>query len=626
MQIVFENLVYKVQVKVKGQKALVSKELLKGISGVIQPSRATAVMGASGAGKTTLLNILAGHVGGAATVTGSISVNGETVTPERMRLISGFVHQEDIILETMTVREALMFAAMLKLPSSMPHSEKMSRALDIADMLNIKKSLDNVVGSSLVKGISGGEKRRLSLGMEMITNPSILYLDEPTSGLDTYTAYKVAKILNSVSHRHHRTVVCTIHQPSSDIFNEFDDLMILAEGQVMYHGPSAKMVDYFGTIGYACPVYTNPADYLFMNILNATESADEAAFDFLHKASTHNVASLTASKDRVKTKEEQRISELLLAWKTNPAESGSIKSLRDSNGLITTGLANLVLQERASIPLQFYLLAMRSAKNMWRNSLILKAKVAQTIFLSLIVALIYINVKPDAVGVGNREGSLFFIIVQAVMSNVMGTLTVFGAEKVVFTREYGSRMYSLFAFFSSRWLVELPSHIILPILSSCIMYWIIGYQNTLVKFWWFALTIVLVDNCGASLGMFVACLFNELSVALAVMPMFIMPLMIFSGFFVNSDSLHPYFHWIPYISPMRYGFIVLIQNEFTDLDIVCTPDQNCQPGYNGASVIALLGMDTVGGIGQNCGILFAFVCGLISMAYMALWFAVRKTA
>ncbi|MEW5304769.1 MAG: hypothetical protein WDW36_007357 [Sanguina aurantia] len=623
MQIVFRDLVYKVQVKEKGKKGLVTREILRGLNGVIQPSRATAVMGASGAGKTTLLNILAGHVGGAASVTGSISVNGETVTPERMRLISGFVHQEDVILETMTVREALLFAAMLKLPGSMPTREKLGRALDIAEMLNLKKSLDSIVGNSLIQGISGGEKRRLSLGMEMITNPSILYLDEPTSGLDTYTSYKVAKILSSVSHRHHRTVVCTIHQPSSDIFHEFDDLIVLAEGQILYQGLAEKMVEYFGSIGYVCPHYTNPADYLFMDILNTSTKGNDAAFDFMTRASAQDLVALEGHKARVKSAEEGRMSELVASWHKSAAGKDIAQMMADPKMLITTGISSQALQQQASIPLQFHLLALRSGKNMWRNSLILKAKLAQTVFLSVIVALIFLHIKPDLVGVQDREGSLFFIVVSGIFSSLTGTLTVFGAEKVVFTREYGSRMYSLFAFFSSRWLVELPTHIILPIVSSCIMYWIIGYQNTATKFWWFALANVLIDNCGAALGMFVACLFNDIAVALAVMPMFMMPLMIFSGFFVNMDSLHPYFHWIPYISPMRYGFIVLAQNEFSGLVINCSPEQKCAPGYSGESVISLLGFDSVGGIEQNLGILFAMMCGLIFLAYIALWNAVR---
>ncbi|GFH33351.1 ABC transporter domain-containing protein, partial [Haematococcus lacustris] len=134
----------------------------------------------------------------------------------------------------MTVREALLFAAQLKLPNDMPYAEKERRAMDIAHLLNLRKSLDSIVGSALEKGISGGEKRRLSLGMEMVTNPSILFLDEPTSGLDSFTAYKVVRILSSVAYKYGRTIICTIHQPSSEVFNIFDDTIILAEGQVLF--------------------------------------------------------------------------------------------------------------------------------------------------------------------------------------------------------------------------------------------------------------------------------------------------------------------------------------------------------------------------------------------------------
>lgn len=622
MQIVYRDLKYTVQVKDKETKSFIKKDILKGLNGVIQPGRTTAVMGASGAGKTTFLNVLAGMHSGMATVDGTISVNGDVADGNTMRRISGFVHQEDVILETMTVREALMFAAELKLPREMSRSEKERRAMAVADMLNLRKALDNLVGSSLIKGISGGEKRRLSLGMEMITNPSILFLDEPTSGLDSFTAYKVARILRNVAHRYGRTIVCTIHQPSSEVFNIFDDLIVLAEGEVVYHGPVQEMVSYFKTIGYECPNNFNPADFLFMDVLNAGGSGgDDDKYDFI--AANQDDA---AARAKAKEQESARMRQIINTWNASQRGETMTRSLTDKTTK-SVGIDASAILQYAAWWIQFRLLAVRAAKNAWRNDLILKGKLAQTVILSLVVGLVYLKLGDDEQSIQDRQGSLFFIIVQMYFGAVMGTLTVFGAEKAVFQREFSGRLYGLPAYFISRTVVNLPAQIIMPILSSVIMYWMVGYQNTPEKYAWFMLILILIDNCGAAMGVFVSCIFNDIAVALTIMPLFLLPLMVFSGFFVNQDTLGWWFRWISYISPMKYGFVALAKNEFSGLTLTCNPtDSGCGPNgtKDGQSVINLLGFDNEGSVGQNAGILFALMWGFFLMAYVALWFAVRR--
>ncbi|KXZ56662.1 hypothetical protein GPECTOR_1g597 [Gonium pectorale] len=593
-------------------------------------------MGASGAGKTTLLNVLAGFTKSQDKVEGSITVNGLPVDSGKMRRISGFVHQEDVILHTMTVREALVFGAILKLPSTMPRPQKVQRALDIAALLNLQKSLDSMVGSSMLKGISGGEKRRLSLGIEMVTEPAILFLDEPSSGLDAFNAFKVVHILRSVAHRHGRTILCTIHQPSSEVFHMFDDLIILADGQVegaglgvIYLGEVEGMVDWFGGLGYRCPTYTNPADYLFMEVLNSQVRAEEVtqtSGDGTARVAPAGEASGRGTHgdaaEASPSGEDARITTLIKAWKTR--DETAMQRSATSRELLETGISKEAENTAAAFWIQVPLLAQRAARNAWRNPLVAKGKLAQTIFLSVVVGLIFLRIGDDQRGVQDRQGSLFFLVVQGMFGSVMGVLTVFGAEKAVFQREYGNRMYGLPAYFISRWLVELPFHVVCPVLSAVICYWLIGYQNKAERFGWFALTMVLMDTCGAGLGIFVSCLFNDLSVALSVMPMFLLPLMVFSGFFVNSNTIPPYFSWIQYISPMHYGFIALAKNEFSGLQIKCKPDQGCAEGYNGDMVLRNMGFDDKGSVQQNAGILFAMMWGLLILAYVALFLAVRR--
>jgi ABC-type multidrug transport system ATPase subunit len=185
-------------------------------------------------------------------VTGELLINGQPVEPTHVKSLSGLVFQDDLILQTMTVREALTMAAILRLPAAMSMDERLSRVEEVIQMLKLEKSADVVVGDSEVKGISGGERKRLSVGMELINNPYLLFLDEFSSGLDTFTARKVGEILKELA-QSGRTIVSTIHQPSAELFFMFDDLLLLAEGQTLYFGPTTGVISYFERLGHKIP-------------------------------------------------------------------------------------------------------------------------------------------------------------------------------------------------------------------------------------------------------------------------------------------------------------------------------------------------------------------------------------
>jgi ABC-type multidrug transport system ATPase subunit len=175
------------------------------------------------------------------------------------------VQQDDILFQTMTVRECLEFAAKLKLPGTLAH--KIARVNELIYDLKLNKCSGTRIGGPLVKGVSGGERKRTSIGVELITDPALIFLDEPTTGLDSFTATSVMEILKDLAIKDGRTVVSTIHQPNSDIFESFDRLMLLAKGKIIYMDQACLAVDYFAGIGFQCPDLSNPADY-FMTIMS----------------------------------------------------------------------------------------------------------------------------------------------------------------------------------------------------------------------------------------------------------------------------------------------------------------------------------------------------------------------
>ena len=234
------------------------KMILKGITGMVQPGEVLAMLGPSGSGKTTLLTALGGRLGGR--LAGTITYNGKPFS-NAMKRNTGFVTQDDVLYPHLTVTETLVFTALLRLPNGLSKEEKIQHAEAVITQLGLTKCNNSIVGGERLRGISGGERKRVSIGQEMLINPSLLFLDEPTSGLDSTTAQRIVSTLWELSNGG-RTVVMTIHQPSSRLFYMFHKVLLLSEGNPLYFGRGSEAVDYFSSIGYSPMVVMNPADFL----------------------------------------------------------------------------------------------------------------------------------------------------------------------------------------------------------------------------------------------------------------------------------------------------------------------------------------------------------------------------
>ncbi|GJJ77880.1 ATP-binding cassette, subfamily G (WHITE), member 2 [Entomortierella parvispora] len=237
------------------------KEVLKQVSGLVKPGQVMAIMGASGAGKTSLLDILARR-NKSGTVHGHIYVNGKTISHHEYKRVVGYVDQEDTLMPTLTVYETILYSALLRLPRDMSFDAKRFRVMETMSELGILAIKDMRIGASGQRSISGGEKRRVSIACELVTSPSILFLDEPTSGLDSYNAYNVVECLVTLARNYNRTVVCTIHQPRSNIFALFDQLVLMAKGDLVYSGETRHLNGHLRSLGHPCPEGYNMADYM----------------------------------------------------------------------------------------------------------------------------------------------------------------------------------------------------------------------------------------------------------------------------------------------------------------------------------------------------------------------------
>lgn len=239
--------------------------VLEGLTGYAEPGTLTALMGPSGSGKSTLLDALASRLATNAFLSGTILLNGR-----KTKLSFGtaaYVTQDDTLIGTLTVREMISYSARLRLPDKMPREEKRALVEGTIMEMGLQDCADTVIGNWHLRGISGGEKRRVSIGLEILMRPRLLFLDEPTSGLDSASAFFVTQTLRGLS-RDGRTVIASVHQPSSEVFELFDRLYLLSGGKTVYFGRASEACEFFAQAGFPCPPLRNPSDH-FLRCINA---------------------------------------------------------------------------------------------------------------------------------------------------------------------------------------------------------------------------------------------------------------------------------------------------------------------------------------------------------------------
>uniref|UniRef100_A0A0C9RPD5 Abcg1_1 protein n=1 Tax=Fopius arisanus TaxID=64838 RepID=A0A0C9RPD5_9HYME len=247
----FSDLSYSIRQNARGKR---SKEILQEIHGYFSGGGLNVLVGPSGAGKTSLLSILCGLRGKKEGVRGHLAINGTPATADTLRKLTCYIPQEFALLPSLTARETLYFAARLKIPHA-DRKQINSLVMSVAGTLGLQNCL-----STMTRDLSGGEKKRLSIGVEIVVNPRVLVLDEPTSGLDSAASLQVIILLKNIA-LSGCTVICSIHQPSSQMMTHFDDILVLAEGRDLYCGPSSKIVQTFQEAGYSCPPFYNISEF-----------------------------------------------------------------------------------------------------------------------------------------------------------------------------------------------------------------------------------------------------------------------------------------------------------------------------------------------------------------------------
>jgi len=526
-----------------GKKAS-EKVILSSVSGEVFPGQILAIMGSSGAGKTTLLNLLAGRLTSSNNVrtSGSVMVNGRKRDFSVFKRLSAYVEQDDNMFAEVTVTEQIRFSANLRLPKKkFNEKQRREKADAVITELGLSHVKDSYIGNDLKRGVSGGERKRVNIGTELVTNPSLIFLDEPTSGLDSFNALNVMHTLRHLAERG-RTIVTTIHQPRSNIFSLFDKLLLLSGGKIMYFGNAADAVDYFSALNYKCPANFNPADFFIDLISLDTRSEDKSA----------------KSKKRVALLEE--------AYEKHQKNAAlSDQSINEDPLEVDDSVKNS--KYNSSWFSELYYVTRRQFKAVLRAKEINAAAVSTNLIFSILLGLIWLNIgrdyfdNPTVRTFNALLGVIFFIAVNQAFGSTFSVIFGFPIERSVVLRERSSGTYRVSTYFVGKTLTELPRTVLVALMFCVITYFLIGLRQDAAGFFVFFITVLLVSLCAESLTIAIATLAKDAQVASSIVPVFMILALLFAGFFIDDDLIPDFLAWIQYLSFIKYGLTAITYNQ-----------------------------------------------------------------
>ena len=528
----------------------VSKTILKDISGSIKPGCLTALMGPSGAGKSTLLDVLAGrkHKGD---IKGLIRFDGDEA-PSNFRQISAYVQQTDILMPTLKVFELLYYTAELKLPKSFSTEQKKQRVEDVIEQLGLESCADTVIGDRLTRGISGGQAKRVNIGMELVTDPCLIFLDEPTTGLDSAIALEVMNVVRNLTNRG-RSVVCTIHQPSTEIFQLFDRLLLLVLGEVVYEGERRLAVDYFRNFGYEVPRGMNPSDFL-MDIVGEDmedgerlvpgEVREPSFFVEEYKKSTVYQDRLISVRQGLQSKRESEI-----------------ESRRTSVASTAADVASSKMPFINSFTHEFVILCQRSFRGRLRDQTYIMNSIVKYLIFSIVFMSIYWDLPKSSTGMFDRFAFIFLTIAVLAFS-AFDFLPGLLQDRQLFYRERASGTYRASSYILSYIVTGAPFSFIGVIFYSCVTYFAVGLDSRFQDFLYFVVFVVLVQDLGIALGHATSAFCPDMDSSAAFLNVLVTISIFFCGFGLTPDDIPNYWIWAYWTSFMKYGVEGLSMNEF----------------------------------------------------------------
>ncbi|XP_071901429.1 ABC transporter G family member 29-like [Coffea arabica] len=530
-------------------------QLLRSVTGAFRPGVLTALMGVSGAGKTTLMDVLAGRKTGGY-IEGDIRISGFPKKQETFARVAGYCEQTDIHSPQVTVRESLIYSAFLRLPEEVSKEQKMIFVNEVMDLVELDNLKDAIVGLPGISGLSTEQRKRLTIAVELVANPSIIFMDEPTSGLDARAAAIVMRtVRNTVDTG--RTVVCTIHQPSIDIFEAFDELLLMKRGgQVIYAGPlgrhSQKIVEYFEAIPGVPKIKEkyNPATWMLEVSSVATEV--RLGIDFAEKYKSSSLY--------------QRNKDLVKELSMHPPGAKDL---------------HFLTQYSQSTFGQFKSCLWKQWMTYWRSPDYNLVRYFYCLAAALMVGTIFwrVGTKRESSGdlmtiVGAMYGAVLFVGI----NNCLTVQPIVAVERTVFYREKAAGMYSALPYAMAQVFAEIPYILVQTSYYTLIVYAMVGFEWTAAKFFWFYFVNFFSFCYFTYYGMMTVAITPNHQVAAIFAAAFYALFNLFSGFFIPKPRIPKWWIWYYWICPVAWTVYGLIISQYGDVeDTISVPGMNFTP-------------------------------------------------
>lgn len=558
----------------KEEKKDSRRQILFNITGSVAAGEVLALMGPSGSGKTSLISVLGGRKPKLMDVEGNMLFNGKPLNKAMKRRI-GFVLQDDLMYESLTVEETLYYAALLRLPKTMTRSEKKKRVDNVIEALGLVKCRETLIGGFMRRGVSGGERKRVSVGHELLIDPAVLLLDEPTSGLDATTAMHLLTTFRQLAEGG-RAILTTIHQPSSRLYRQLDNVLLLSEGHVMYYGAAKLALDWFAHLKYPCPYGVNIADFM-LDLANGDMEAEGrhdddakdsliASYAYFSVAHDKGFQLKSELNDRRLSTELKDPNEIPLSVQTpqfvGEADKLQIKSLEmemsDEPHLDRWG---------ANFGQQITILFQRCIHTR-RTDALGTQQYLRLLGVALIAGLLWWQSggEDTLLSASDTLGLLFFEGLFMSFYAMFRALFTFPSEFRMMLKERTSGMYRLSAYYIARTASDLPMDCSIPTLFVILVYWCGGLRASPVAFFSNWLSVMLVTLVAQSWGMLIGASVMNLQSAQIITSIIMLAFMLVGGFFVR-DVPH-WVGWLKYGSFIWWGFNLLLKIEFNGRNIV----------------------------------------------------------
>ncbi|KAL8901093.1 MAG: hypothetical protein Q9207_005380, partial [Kuettlingeria erythrocarpa] len=511
------------------------KTILRDVSANMPSGSLTAILGGSGSGKTTMLHALSHRIGGGRLqIQGNILYNGD---PHMTKIRNAYVMQNDVLVPTLTVRETLQYAAELRLPPPTTAAQRRQVVEDVILELGLKECADTRIGNDVHKGCSGGEKRRTSLGVQMLANPSVLFLDEVTTGLDAASAFQLIKTLKLLANKG-RTIIVTIHQPRSEIWGLFDGLVLLSGGAAVYSGAVKDCLPYFDKLGYPLPAFVNPAEFL----------VDLAAID--------------NRSPELEQESTTRVEALRQAWSTSNENRASwIVDEKPVDGPVNKSTASI--HKETSQGRQIRGLTARLFKITYRDPMGMAGSLIEAFTMAIITGWIFLNLDGSLAGIRSRQGALYTAAaLQGYLILIFETYRL-SIDIELFDREYAEGVVTVPSFLISRRLARVfVEDLPVPLIYSCIFYFMAGFDARASQFFVFFAVNLLMHYIAVTLAMLCISVSRNFAGASLIGNMAYTIQSLGCGYFVQSNQIPVWVRWIKYTAYVFYGFGALCANEF----------------------------------------------------------------